>query len=237
VNRTARVLLFAVLGLTGCLTTRIEGDTRVQPASLDLTTLPAGARLVWLGDSLTRQPGYTQLVERHFAAQHPGKRFQFSNLAQRGDTAGDVLDRFAQEVIPLAPDAVLVMLGMNDAGHLGLRRDLLRAFLVRMGELETQVRRRTRARLVLISPTCVAPGAYNRDQKNRMLAAMAQGLEQLGRERGFAVARIHAPFCAALRREGGSGLMIDIEHPSEQGHAVLANILLEQIDPDYPGDL
>lgn len=231
--RAASVFLLAILSLSNCLATRSGETPRQRTAKLDLKDLPDGAKLVWLGDSLTWQTGYTDGVEQHFAIQHPRKRFHFVNLARRGDTAGDVLDRFETEVTPLAPGALLVMLGINDAGHLGLRRDLLRIYLTRMGELVDLVRRRTRARLVLIDPTCVLPGTYERDQKNRMLLAMAEGLQELGRERGVAVARIHAPFCEALGRADGAELMADLEHPSERGHGVLASILLDLLDPEF----
>ena len=128
-SKTAWIGLLSALCLASCLTTRSAQEPHSLPASAELTSLPDGATLVWLGDSLTWQTGYTDRVERHFVTHHARKRFRFINLARRGDTAGDVLARFDQEVVPLSPDALVVMLGMNDAGHLGLRRDLLRQYL------------------------------------------------------------------------------------------------------------
>ena len=53
-----------------------------------------GAMIVWVGDSITHQCGYTQYLENFLYTRFHDKKLRFANAAIKGDRAGDLLDRF-----------------------------------------------------------------------------------------------------------------------------------------------
>jgi lysophospholipase L1-like esterase len=81
-----------------------------------------GDRVVFYGDSITQDGGYTRFVEEYVATRFPGWDVRFYNAGVGGDTveggwAGRLAERLERDVVALRPTVVTVMLGMNDGGY------------------------------------------------------------------------------------------------------------------------
>jgi lysophospholipase L1-like esterase len=206
-----------------------------------LAGLPAGATVLFLGDSITWHNHYCAFIESHFTLRHPGLRLRFVNRGMRGDTAGGALDRLERDVLPHDPDVVVVLLGMNDGGQKGYRRALLRRYLENMERLVAALRERTRARVVLATSTCVDPAGGGTRGYNRMLGAMAGGLVGLGRKLRVPVINLFEIFSNRLAEARAAAppveLMQDAIHPGPAGHLVIAHAMLRRFDPGFTGRL
>ena len=81
-----------------------------------------GDRVVFYGDSITQDGGYSRFVEEYVRTRFPQWDLRFYNAGVGGDTvkggwAGEVDVRLERDVIALKPTVVTIMLGMNDGGY------------------------------------------------------------------------------------------------------------------------
>jgi lysophospholipase L1-like esterase len=81
-----------------------------------------GDRVVFYGDSITQDGGYSRFVEEYVRTRFPQWDVRFYNAGVGGDTvrggwAGPVDVRLERDVIALKPTVVTIMLGMNDGGY------------------------------------------------------------------------------------------------------------------------
>lgn len=90
--------------------------------------LEAGDRLVFTGDSITdsgrarpigRSPwglgtGYVRDVAASLGALHPERPLTIFNTGVSGDTVRDLAARWQEDVTPLRPDWLAIMIGIND---------------------------------------------------------------------------------------------------------------------------
>ncbi|MBW1870958.1 MAG: hypothetical protein JRJ19_02780, partial [Deltaproteobacteria bacterium] len=106
----------------------VTGSSNLLKAETNPSPFPIPARnntIVFLGDSITWQNLYTDYVENYFLRHYPEKNLRFVNLGVRGDTAAGAIRRLDRDLLPLKPDLVLIMLGMNDGGYRGKNHFLL----------------------------------------------------------------------------------------------------------------
>jgi lysophospholipase L1-like esterase len=68
-----------------------------------------GAMIVWAGDSITHQCGYTQYLENFLYTRFHDKKLRFANAGIKGDRAGDLLDRFDEDVAKWQPQYVTLL--------------------------------------------------------------------------------------------------------------------------------
>jgi len=197
--------------------------------------LPEGGTVLLLGDSITWQNMYAVLVESYLRRRYPEKMLKVINRGLRGDTAGGALSRLERDVVPFDPDLVVVMLGMNDGGMKGHNRGLLRRYLRDMNRLIDALQRRTRARLLLVTPTTVDPISERWREYNEMLQAMSAGLMELARQKKVPALDLNSHFRRysrnALKLTPPVLLMNDALHPGPAGHLLIADHLLRVLDP------
>jgi lysophospholipase L1-like esterase len=205
------------------------------PQAVEVPALQAGQTVVFLGDSITWQNLYTTYIEQYFTARYPGEKFHFINRGVRGDTAAEAMARLERDVAADGPDLVLVMLGMNDGGYKGYNRGLLKFYLNNMEKLVGLLKKKTKAEIVLVTSTCVDPVDHKTERYNQMLAAMAQGVVDLGKKLRVPVVDLFPFFSEKLKeakaRSPPVGLMLDPIHPGPAGQLVIAHHLLTFLDP------
>ena len=210
--------------------------TASKKTAVPVTALQAEQTVVFLGDSITWQNLYTTYIEQYFTARSPEKKIRFINRGVRGDTTAEAIARLERDVVADRPDVILVMLGMNDGGYQGYNRGLLKFYLQNMENLVGLLREKTKATIVLVTPTCVDPVDYNTKRYNKMLLAMADGLLDLGKKLRVPVIDLFSFFSKKLQEAKGKSppvrLMLDSVHPGPAGHLVIAHHLLTFLDPD-----
>jgi len=74
-----------------------------------------GARVAFLGDSITHHGEYLRYLNLFYATRLPGSGIRLFNCGINGDATGAVQMRLDEDVCALKPTDVSVMLGMNDA--------------------------------------------------------------------------------------------------------------------------
>jgi len=217
--------------------THITCQERPSPApqAVEVPALKSGQNVVFLGDSITWQNLYTTYIEQYFTGRYPDKKYRFINRGVRGDTVAEAIARIQRDVIGEKPDLVLVMLGMNDGGYKGYNQGLLKFYLGNLEKLVGLLRKKTEAKIILVTPTCMEPVDYRAERYNKMLSAMAAGVVDLGKKLKVPVIDLF-PFFSRKLKEARSHqppvrLMRDPIHPGPVGHLIIAHHLLTFLDP------
>lgn len=123
-----------------------------------------GDRIVWVGDSITHQCKYTQYVENFLYTRYHDKRLRTFSSGIKGDDAGDVLDRFDEDVAFFNPDWATILLGMNDGRYGAFDRDNFDLYQRDVGELLHRLKE-LGALAIVLSPSMFDHEQY--DYRNR----------------------------------------------------------------------
>ena len=78
---------------------------------------PDGARVVFLGDSITHHGHWHKFVSDWYFLVHPERKVFFRSAGVGGDTASGCVSRIDEDVAAFSPTDVTVMFGMNDVGR------------------------------------------------------------------------------------------------------------------------
>lgn len=198
----------------------------------------APLRMVWLGDSTAAGVGATDAdlaIPRRVAAALD-RPVQLTSLAVSGDRVSDVVTDQVDELDALHPDIVLVSIGANDVVHLTSRADF------RSGYDDLVAAVPEGALLVLLGvPDMGAPARYLQPLRG-IVALRGRQLDGVSRD----VARDAAAVYVDIAGETGPTMRSDTDryfaedryHPSDDGYALWAEAVLEQLrpalaDPDH----
>jgi len=220
--------------------THFTCQERPAPAlqAVEIPALRAGQTVVFLGDSITWQNLYTTYIEQYFTGRYPNKKFRFINRGVRGDTAAEDIARLERDVVADKPDLVVVMLGMNDGGYKGYNQGLLKFYLNNLEKLVELLKNKTQAKIILVTTSSMEPVDYKAERYNKMLAAMAAGVVDLGKKVRVPVIDLFPFFTEKLSeakaRSPPVELMLDPIHPGPAGQLVIAHYLLTFLDPEPP---
>jgi lysophospholipase L1-like esterase len=113
-----------------------------------------GDRVVFLGDSITEQYGYSSAIELYLTTRFPDWNLTFLNAGIGGDTATGGAKRFASHVLAEKPTAVTIDFGMNDGGYGEFKQDRFDAY-VKNTEAMLQAAKEAGVRVAVISPNAV----------------------------------------------------------------------------------
>jgi len=187
--------------------------------------------MVWLGDSTAAGVGASDAdlaIPRRVAAALD-RPIELTSLAVSGDRVADVVADQVPELAALQPDVVLVSIGANDVVHLTSRADFRAAYDDVVAAVPDG------ALLVLLGvPDMGAPPRYL--QPLRGIASLRGG--QLDRVSAD-VARDNDAVYVDIAGQTGPTMRSDTEryfaedryHPSDDGYAVWAAAVLEQLVP------
>lgn len=195
---------------------------------------PADRRIVFLGDSITEQLGYTTLVETFLLTRYPERDMIVRNIGWAGDTAyfdmrGGYTNGLARDVRPLQPDAMTIKFGMNDAGE---GPDGLPDFRAHLERLVSDLH--SSCRLALISPNAAEgylPGVPGGQTRNLSLKQYTEVMRDVAEEHGLRSVNLYEPFLrtmgigrasGVLGQEGEPRLTYDEIHPNWAGHLIMA---------------
>lgn len=188
-------------------------------------------RMVWLGDSTAAGVG-ASVADRAIpqrVAIALGRPVELTSLAVSGDRASDVVANQVDQLAGLRPDVVLVSVGANDVVHLTSRGD----FRSRLEALVAGVP--DQAMVVLLGvPDMGAPNRYL--QPLRSIAGWrGRQLDDVTRdvahESGAVYVDIAGETGPTMRSDRGRYFAADRYHPSDEGYALWADAVLEQLTP------
>ena len=218
-------------------------------AELPLAQFAKGERVVFFGDSITHGGGYIFHIQMFEDLRYPGSGTIMLNAGISGDTAGGGCKRWGYEVLPMAPDRVFVMFGMNDVGigyyktvepteeEQKKRQNNLTNYASNQKRLAEMILKEGK-KLVLMTPTAYDQygevKAENKVAANEPgLAACAEIVRNLAVEKNLGLVELHIPYTAHLKAHPELHLCgQDRIHPQGVGHLLMAALILEATGED-----
>ncbi len=188
---------------------------KYQKANADLGLPKAGEqRVVFMGNSITE--GWAP----HFDSLFPGKPYVGRGIS--GQTTPQMLLRFRQDVIALAPKAVVILGGTNDiAGNTGPSTlEMIEDNLMSMTELA----KANGIRVILVSVLPAADYPWRRGlQPAPKIIALNTWMKQYAPRVGVVYLDLHSAMADA---NGGMKpeLSVDGVHPNAAGYALMARL-------------
>ncbi len=188
-------------------------------------------RMVWLGDSTAAGVGASDAdhaIPRQVALGLD-RPVVLTGLAVSGDRVADVVDDQAGRLRDLRPDVVLVSVGANDAVHLTSRADFRRGY----DELIAAVPAGTLIVLLGV-PDMGAPPRYLQPLRGiagfrgRQIDGVSQAV---ARDNGAVYVDIAGETGPTTRSDTSRYLAADRYHPSDEGYALWAAAVLDQLRP------
>lgn len=95
--------------------------------AINKNSWPTGVKILFQGDSITdggrsrnqdwnhvMGHGYAYIVASRIGYEKPAMRYQFFNRGISGNTVKDLINRWEEDTILLAPDIVSILVGVND---------------------------------------------------------------------------------------------------------------------------
>ena len=76
--------------------------------------LEDGSTICFIGNSITQDGRYHKILNAYYSTRYPGSDVRFVSCGIGGDTAGGMVARFKNDILPHRPDYAFLMTGMND---------------------------------------------------------------------------------------------------------------------------
>lgn len=209
-----------------------------------------GKRIVFVGDSITQAGGYISFVEYFLEKGSPNKSFDILGLGLASETLSGLsepnhaggrfprpclFERLGRLLDKSRPDIVFACYGMNDGIYMPLEEDRFTAFKKGVKRLIDDCRGAGVSQIVLITPPIydLPPGTegFNYDS---VLTAYGEWEKTL-RGDSVKVIDLHTAMGKA-RDERAKPFSRDRVHPGEEGHWLMAQVILDAIGVDT-GDM
>ena len=213
-------------------------------AEMPMAHIAPGERIVFFGDSITHGGGYIFYIQMLEDLRYQGSGTVMMNAGISGDTAGGGCRRWDYEVLPMKPDRVFVMFGMNDVGitfyktmepteeEQKRRQNNLTNYANNQKRLAEMILKEGK-KLVLMTPTAYDQyGDVKADNKVAAnepgLATCAEIVRNLAKEKNLGLVELYEPYTAQLKAHPELHLCgQDRVHPQGVGHLLMAALILE----------
>jgi len=207
------------------------------------------SRLLFIGDSITDcgravpvgegnglGNGYVSMVNAFFQAYYPKRNIRVTNMGTGGNTVRDLKARWLRDVIPLAPDWLSIMIGINDVWRQfdsALQPEIqvsLQEYRSTLLALTREIRPSLKG-LVIMAPYFLET---NKEEPMRqMMDAYSQSAADVAQEVSAIFVDIQSVFDRYLETQHSMSLSGDRIHPNLTGHLLIAQAFLCAIDFDW----
>ncbi|MFO7166763.1 MAG: SGNH/GDSL hydrolase family protein [Chloroflexota bacterium] len=174
--------------------------------------------------------GYAALAAAWFSARFPERRVRFLNRGISGNRTADLRARWQRDCIDLRPDWVSILIGINDTWRRYDRSDptSTEAFAANYRAILEHTRAETSAQLILCEPF-VLPVPPDRRAWREDLDPKIAVVRDLAREFGALLVPLDGIFASASTRREPAFWAPDGVHPSQAGHALIAQAWLAAV--------
>lgn len=207
--------------------------------------LPPGGKLLFIGDSITDcgrtgafSPlgnGYVMFLQSLLLCARPGLPVEFVNRGVSGNTVLDLAARWDGDVIAEKPDALFIMVGINDI-HRFIRGEeggvSPERFAKEYEALLIRTARNLGCETTILDPFYISSdgsGAPSGGDVLRVLPEYLSVTAALAGRHGAAHVRTHDVFRRKLERRPGCFFCPEPVHPNSAGHMVIAWELLRTL--------
>ncbi|MEX0774592.1 MAG: SGNH/GDSL hydrolase family protein [Phycisphaeraceae bacterium] len=191
-----------------------------------------GDRLLFVGDQVTQQMWYTRGFATALLAAMPNDNMRVFNGGMEDATAGSAIDWIDDLVDLTRPQVVFVCLGFND-GKDEKVKDVLETYHNNLATLVAQIKGSQGVReVVLLSPSAVQPGVspgLDGLNYNSVLEKIAQETRTVAAREKVSFIDVFAytkVVWEVASNEHGELLTLDGHRPMEEGHMVIASVIL-----------
>lgn len=237
-----RFLGFLFAFVAGLSVAGISAKGAVGDDVLSLDDL-RGKRIVFVGDSITQSGGYISFVQYYLEKSSPSEAFDVLGLGLASETLSGLsepnhaggrfprpclFERLGRLLERTKPDVVIACYGMNDGIYMPLDGERFAAFKKGVLQLIEDGQKAGVERIVLVTPPIYdfPPGTdgFNYDS---VLTAYGEWEKTQGNE-SVAVIDLHTPMSQA-RAKRDTPFSRDRVHPGDEGHWLMAQVILEAI--------
>lgn len=201
---------------------------------------PNGARVVFLGDSITHANDYISRILDYYHENLSDRKVSFYNCGVSGGSLRTLLTIFDQDIAVHKPTHVVIMIGINDSAR-NLLSDLPRgkerydrmlwAFNAYKERLSTICQKLEALGCEIILCTQTPYDEYQESDVPTLkggfalLSAYAEYVRNFARERGYKLCDYHTYISMVAQTE--AVIRPDRVHPNELGHYYMAKCFLE----------
>jgi lysophospholipase L1-like esterase len=191
-----------------------------------LSDLPAGAKVLFQGDSITdcgrgrtSDPnhilghGYAFIIAARNGSARPAQGVEYVNRGVSGNTVLDLRKRWKADAMDVAPDVLSVLIGANDSGR-------------SVDPLLTETRKaRPGLRIVLCEPFLAPDGPAIRKSPGRSerMKALQAACRRLADKHRAVFVPLQSVFDDASKKAPWTHWIWDGVHPTAAGHQLIAD--------------
>ena len=202
----------------------------------------SGDRILFQGDSITdcgcrdtsnANPlgtGYVAIIRGLLSERHPDLDVTVLNRGVSGDRTAELLARWDEDVKPLKPTWLSIMIGVNDVWQKRKnpeRHIPLEAYIQNYTQLIERAKGYGVARFVLMSPTPADDDSES--DLNRLMADYDEAVQHLARDNHAVFVPARTKMLRAIQNAPTVRWTSDGCHPTISGHAVLAQAWIEAV--------
>lgn len=221
----------------------------VPPANARNVDAIAGKRVVFVGDSITQSGLYVSFIAYYLNRLHPDQDFDIislglasetlSGLSEEGHAGGrfprpQLFERLARLLEKAEPEVVFACYGINDGIYLPLDEQRFAAFRAGVTRFIEQCREAGVGEIFLITPPIYDAPPEAEPPYDAVMAAYAAWLMSLDTP-GVHVIDLHTAMRLA-RDARAEPFARDRVHPDQEGHLLMARVLLEGIGVTLPDE-
>ncbi len=204
--------------------------------------LKKGDRVAIVGDSITEQKLYSVAVEVYLLTAVPELDLKAMQFGWSGETAGGLLGRMANDLLPWRPDVVTLCYGMNDGGYRAYDERIGAAYGTNLARIVGALQQ-AGASVVVGSPGAVDSfhfrgGGPTAAVYNTALGRLTEIAKQVAESHQCGFADVHAPMMRVMeeaKAARGASYPVagtDGVHPGANGHLVMAYAFLRGLGLD-----
>ena len=186
-------------------------------------------KVLFLGDSITASTrnladpadiggGYPKYACERISTLFPSVDFTFFNRGIWGNETKDMLLRLQADAIDLAPDIIVLFVGVNDTLRHALVGDLsMEQFSAQYGEILTTLKTKTTAKLLIVEPYLLMEDPYDRAAKRFDLVGRIDCIRKLAKGVADGYMPLDGLFASLYVTADANAYMADGLHPNAMG--------------------
>lgn len=200
---------------------------------------PDGARVCFIGDSITHNNVFLLHIVQYYRSHFPDAKVEFYNCGISGGTLGTTLACFDEDVAPFAPTHAVLMIGINDSARTNLnkegtpRYDALRAAFDNYKTNLSLLCKRLKDMGVAL--TLCTPGPYAEyipgpeaplRGGSALMLGYSEYVKAFAKEQGYPLCDYHSTITRLLSQGSEELYQPDRVHPNNQGYYRMAECFL-----------
>lgn len=204
--------------------------------------LKPGAKVLFQGDSITDcgrardnacdlGRGYANFIASWILAKHPDTGLDFVNRGIGGDRIYDLETRWTEDCILLQPDLISILVGINDTWR-RYDRNIISSvsdFEAAYRRILDRVRTETTAKLIILEPFLLHVPA-ERGEWREDLDPRIEAVRKIATDYDAVYISLDNLFAEAAQRREPAFWAADGVHPTQPGHALIAQAWLSAVD-------